>query len=118
MLTSVASYEALNSKLAEPIGPERFRANIIVKGLTAHDEDHLLEFQINDLVFYGVKPCARCVMTTIDPQTGKAGKEPLQTLATYRAKNNKIYFGQNVIGPTQGKIKIGDTLTVIKRSYS
>lgn len=118
LLTSEASLDLLNRKLAEPVRAERFRANIVIDGVAPHEEDHLLEFNINDLQFYGVKPCARCIMTTIDPETGKAGKEPLKTLATYREKNHKILFGQNVIGPVFGKIKIGDTLTVLKRSYS
>lgn len=118
LMTSEASLDLLNSKLNEPVGAERFRANIVIDGVAPHEEDDLLVFKINDLVFYGVKPCARCVMTTIDPKTGKAGKEPLKTLATYREKNHKILFGQNVIGPQQGTIKIGDTLTVLKRSYS
>lgn len=118
LMLSEASLELLNSKLSEPLGYDRFRANLIIKGLEPHMEDEINLFEINGLSFQGVKPCARCVMTTIDQQTGKSGKEPLKTLSEYRQKDKKIYFGQNVIGPDTGKIKIGDTLTVIKRSYS
>ena len=36
------------------------------------------------------------------------GKEPLKTLATYRLKNNNVYFGQNLLHDGSGEIKIGD----------
>lgn len=118
LMISEASLDNLNSKLLKPVGFDRFRPNLIIKGMQPHEEDLIKEFKIRDLPFYGVKPCARCIMTTIDQQTGTIGKEPLKTLSTYREKKNKVYFGQNIIGPITGKIQIGDTLTILKRSYS
>lgn len=118
LMISEASLELLNSKLTIPIGFDRFRPNMVVTGMQAHMEDDIASFKINNIEFYGVKPCVRCIMTTIDQKNGVAGKEPLKTLSTYRERNNKIYFGQNVIGPHSGNIKIGDSLQIIKRSCS
>jgi len=54
------------------------------------------------------------VVTTIDQLTGKDGVEPLKTLATYRRQEHKILFGQNVISPTSGSIRIGDNITILE----
>lgn len=107
-----ASLSLLQSKVAEEIPMNRFRPNLVFKGGHAHDEDNWKQFSINEQLYYGVKPCARCVVTTINQQTGVANAEPLKTLATYRKDGNKILFGQNVISPVKGNIKIGDTIEV------
>jgi uncharacterized protein YcbX len=59
-----------------------------------------------------VKPCGRCAITTINPDTGVKGVEPLKTLATYRNKNGKVLFGQNVIALEPGIINEGDDITI------
>jgi uncharacterized protein YcbX len=109
-----ASLALLQSKTDEDIPMNRFRPNLVFTGGNAHDEDNWKQFAINGQLYYGVKPCARCVITTINQQTGTANAEPLKTLATYRNDGNKIFFGQNVISPVSGSIKLGDVITVIK----
>ncbi|MFY8004985.1 MAG: MOSC domain-containing protein, partial [Chitinophagaceae bacterium] len=57
----------------------------------------------------------RCNVITINQITSIAGKEPLATLATYKRKDNKVIFGQNcVANATDGLVKIGDELIVLK----
>ena len=107
-----ASVAMIREKSGEAIYEDRFRGNIIFKGGHAHVEDELKRFSINGLDFYGSKPCTRCVLTTVDQDTAKKGKEPLKTLATYRMIDNKIKFGQNVIPLQEGTIKVGDPITV------
>lgn len=107
-----ASLALLQSKIPETLPMDRFRPNLVFTGGAAHDEDLWKIFTINENLFYGVKPCARCVVTTIDQQTGKASAEPLKTLATYRKKDNKILFGQNVISATEGSISVGDPIII------
>ena len=64
--------------------------------------------------FVGVKPCARCVLTTVDQATGtKTGGEPLATLAKYRRKGSGVYFGQNIIPKQTGQISLGDEITIL-----
>ncbi len=116
LMLSKESLVDLNSRLPEALPMNRFRPNLVIEGVKAFEEDGMEHFMINETDFYGVKLCARCVITTINQQTIETGKEPLKTLATYRMKNNKIYFGQNVIAATAGKIKIGDTITILKKA--
>ncbi len=114
LMIGQASLDNLNAKLDVQIPMNRFRPNIVFIGGHAHIEDEMEMFTINDLNFLGVKPCSRCVMTTINQQNSEKGKEPLKTLATYRTKNNKIYFGQNVLQQQNGNIAIGNKIEVIK----
>ncbi|MGI4750150.1 MAG: MOSC domain-containing protein [Janthinobacterium lividum] len=112
LLAGEASLEDLNSRLKEPVLMDRFRPNIVFSGGEAFQEDQMAEFQIGDLHFYGVKPCARCPVITIDQESGISGKEPLKTLAIYRKKNNKVYFGQNLVHEGDGSLSIGDELVI------
>lgn len=112
LLISQASLNDLNSRLAEPLGMERFRPNIVVTGTEPYEEDNWAEFSIGSAGFAAVKPCARCILTTVDPRTATHGKEPLKTLATYRTRNNKIYYGQNVLVLKEGEIKKGEAVSV------
>ncbi len=114
LIIGQASLDDLNSRLPEPLSMNRFRPNIVFTGGAPFREDGMEHFKINQLDFYGVKPSARCVVTTINQETGAAGKEPLKTLSSYRSKNNKVYFGQNVLMRGKGKIHVGDTIEIIK----
>jgi uncharacterized protein len=114
LMIGQSTLDNLNEKLNEPLPMNRFRPNIVFTGGHAHIEDEMAAFTIDELSFLGVKPCARCVMTTINQQTAAAGKEPLKTLSSYRMKNNKIYFGQNVLQQQNGNIKTGDEIKIVK----
>lgn len=112
LLIGQASLDELNSRLTSPLPMNRFRPNIVFTGGEPFLEDEMKEFAIGDIRFYGVKLCARCVITTIDQQTAEKAKEPLKTLSTWRSKNNNIYFGQNLLFHGSGTIRIGDTITL------
>lgn len=76
----------------------RFRPNLVFTGGDAHIEDTWKKFQLNGTDFHAVKPCGRCVITSIEQETAiSSGKEPLATLAKYRTKDNSIKFGMNII---------------------
>jgi uncharacterized protein len=107
LLIGNASLQLLQSKLTEPISMNRFRPNIVFSGGTPHCEDEWTSFQINQHTLKAVKPCARCLITTINQDTSTSTTEPLRTLATYRKKDQKILFGQNVLAPIQGHIAVG-----------
>ncbi|HVZ96057.1 MAG TPA: MOSC N-terminal beta barrel domain-containing protein, partial [Chitinophagaceae bacterium] len=108
-----ASLDDLNNRLPEPLPIERFRPNLVFTGGSPYDEDAMNHIKINGLDMYGVKLCARCTIPTINPSTAGKGKEPLTTLAAYRSKDNKIYFGQNVLIRQTGLIKKGNAIQVI-----
>lgn len=112
LMIGQASLDDLNSRLTDPLPMNRFRPNVVFTGGTPFLEDTMKQFEINGITFFCVKPCARCVMTTIDQQSGTKAKEPLTTLSTYRKKNNKILFGQNLLYKGRGVIAIGNTITI------
>ena len=116
LIIGQSSLDDLNNRLAEPITINRFRPNFVFTGGNEFEEEEWHEFKVGGIRFFGVKPCARCIMTTIDPQTGeKEGKEPLLTLNRYRKAGNKILFGQNVLISQVGKVSVGDIIEVISR---
>jgi uncharacterized protein YcbX len=49
---------------------------------------------------------------TINQETAEKGIEPTRTLATYRAWNNKIYFGQNLVALDHAQVSEGDVIRV------
>lgn len=110
LLLSEASLELLNSKLAEPVGMDRFRPNIVIRGMHPHQEDSLSAFYVGGVRFKAAKPCARCVVTTINQHTLQVSKEPLATLARYRLSDHAILFGENVICLEEGEIAVGSKL--------
>ena len=120
LLIGEGSLADLNSKLEKPVSMDRFRPNIVIKSTAPFEEDGWKKIAVGDAVFHLVKPCARCVMTTIDQQTGRsAGVEPLKTLASYRLVKKlgkqKINFGQNLIAEKSGeRIKLGDRVTILE----
>jgi uncharacterized protein len=108
-----SSLDDLNKKLEKPVPMDRFRPNLVFTGGQPYEEDFWKEFIIGRNKFIGVKPCSRCVLTTIDQATGEQGKEPLATLASYRKNNNKIYFGQNVLPIDYHEINEGDEIKLL-----
>jgi hypothetical protein len=91
----------------------RFRPNIVISGCNTFDEDKWKEIRVGDTIFYVMKPCARCVTTTVDQTTGVQGKEPLATLSKYRKVDGQVLFGQNVIPEKRGMLRVGDIVEVI-----
>jgi len=113
LMIGQSSLDDLNKRLESPLSMDRFRPNIVFTGGKPFEEDLMKHIRFSDMDFYGVKLCARCVVTTIDQQTAQRGKEPLKTLSSYRSKNNKILFGQNLIHAKTGLIRVGDTIEVL-----
>lgn len=115
LIIGQSSLDDLNARLNEKVTMDRFRPNIVFTGGDPYEEDCMEVFKINDIFFYGVKRCSRCVVTTIEQSSAVKGKEPLRTLAAYRQENNKIYFGQNIIYKGTGSVHLGDALVILKK---
>jgi len=108
LVISEASLEELNSRLETPLVMERFRPSIVVSGVPAFAEDAWRNVRLGEVSFRGVKRCERCTVTTVDPETGIRGKEPLRTLATFRREDGKVWFGMNLIHDAEGTLSTGD----------
>ena len=115
LLISQASLDDLNTRLEKPVEMRRFRPNIVVKGCNPYDEDNWKLFFTSSIEMKGVKLCSRCILTTVDPETGeRSGEEPLATLSTYRKQGRAINFGLNVIQQSQGVLKVNDSIKLSK----
>lgn len=120
LLIGKGSLNDLNQRLFDPLPMNRFRPNLVVKNSGAFAEDGWKKIKVGETVFHIVKPCERCVITTIDQDKGLSdGKEPLKTLSTFRLVkkdgDSKILFGQNLIAETAGEtVKIGDKVEILE----
>ena len=110
LILSQESLDDLNSKLEYPVPMNRFRPNIVVEGCEPFAEDGWRKIRINGIEFDVVKPCARCVIVTIDQDDAVTGKEPLRTLSAYRQVGQKVMFGQNLVHHSRGRIRVGDLI--------
>lgn len=111
LMIGESSLRDLNKRLANPVPMNRFRPNLVFSGGDPFEEDTFDRIGTGKAVFRAVKPCARCVVTTTDQESGARGSEPLLTLSKYRKKDNHVLFGQNLICLKEGEIKKGDLLT-------
>lgn len=105
-----ASLDDLNRRLDEPVGMNRFRPNLVFTGGEPFAEDHWGRLTIGSVPFAAVKKSARCILTTVDQNTGIRGPEPLRTLSTFRKVDNKVFFGQNMIALGEGILTVGDPI--------
>jgi uncharacterized protein YcbX len=108
LVTSTASLDELNARLAQagqaPVDGVRFRPNLVLGGVQAHDEDRIGPMRITTeggaALIEPVKPCARCPIPNIDPATATSTPAVGDALQTYRADprlNGAITFGMNAI---------------------
>lgn len=115
LLISQASLDDLNRRMGKALPMERFRPNLVVEGCEPYAEDRWKRIRIGDLSFRVVKPCSRCVIPTVNPDTGeREGNEPLKTLMTYRKQGNQVFFGQNLIHDGEGELEVGMPVEVIE----
>ncbi|WP_435103817.1 MOSC domain-containing protein [Arhodomonas sp. AD133] len=112
------SVNALNDRLARAVTALHFRANLVIDGGEAFQEDGWAEVRIGEAVFEVVAPCSRCVFTTVDPQRGEAAadREPFRTLAGFRRDDSgKVHFGQHLVPRITGTVRVGDCVEVLAR---
>ena len=117
LVLSRESVAELNGRLAAkgvpPVDERRFRPNVVVEGTgRPFAEDDWGDVRVGGAALRVVKPCARCVVTTIDPDRAEpsARGEPLRTIAEYRTRNGKVMFAQNALVRGTGTIAVGDAV--------
>lgn len=95
------SLDDFNARLdmlgAAPVDRRRFRPNLVLAELLAHEEDFLATLERGSLVLDCVKPCARCSVPGIDPDTGESGVTVTSLLASYRGTAEGVMFGVNAV---------------------
>lgn len=116
LLIGQSSLDDLSARVGRPLEMLRFRPNLVIAGSAPYSEDEWRRIRIGTLEFRVVKGCSRCIMTTLDPQTGErsADREPLTTLQNYRARDGEVYFGQNLIACAEGQLALGMPVEVLE----
>ncbi len=117
LIISQASLDDLNARVSSSVSMDQFRPNLVVKDCDAFAEDTWKRIRIGGVEFEVVKPCSRCIFTTIDPKTAEkhADQEPLVTLQKYRkGSSGEVYFGQNLVALNEGKISLYDSVEVLE----
>ncbi|MBH3427387.1 MOSC domain-containing protein [Pseudomonas alkylphenolica] len=116
LLIGQGSLDDLVQRVGRPLEMQRFRPNLVVEGAAAFAEDGWKRIRIGEMEFRVLKPCERCILTTIDPQTGERSpdREPLTTLKTYRLKEGDVLFGQNLVADGAGVLEVGMPVTVLE----
>lgn len=127
LVVSAASVEALNARQVarglEPVGVDRFRPNIVIDGVEAHDEDRIAQLVFDDETRLElVKPSKRCKVINTDQRSGEREEDgPMQSAAPYRTLANAqggkgLMFGQNAIVVGRPKrIEVGMKLGIVWR---
>ncbi len=110
LIATQSSLEDFNSKLGFEIGMDRFRPNIVIDGNQPWAEDNWTDITINNITLSLLKPCSRCIMPSINPQTGEKQMQVNQTLQAHRRRERETYFGQNAVYDRLGTIELGDSV--------
>ena len=124
LLVSQGSLDELNTRLAvaghSAVAMARFRPNLVLDGVAAQDEDRLAELRITTaegqpVVLRPVKPCPRCPIPNVDPQTGEIAPGVMDTLAGYRQHpllDGAITFGMNlvIVQGAGATLRVGDAV--------
>jgi uncharacterized protein YcbX len=114
-LVSTAALEALAraAGVDGPVDGRRFRMNLGVEGIPAHEEDGWLgrRVAVGGAVLVPRGNVGRCRITTLDPETGIRDLETLDVIADYRAEietTEPLPFGIwcEVVEP--GRVAVGD----------
>lgn len=97
------------------LDPRRFRMLIEVDGLDAYEEDAWQDrrIRIGEAIVRCGDRMPRCVMTTLDPDTGEQNAPVLDALAEHRKVGSELLLG--VYGDVErpGVIRIGDPVEVL-----
>ena len=114
-LLSQASLDVLSGRLSPHAIVEgtRFRPNFLLAGCDPHQEDTWIGNHIQvgkELRLQIVARDPRCVMTTLDPQTGERNLDTLRLILSYRPSTQAAYFGIYGVVEQPGTVAIGDEI--------
>lgn len=118
LLFNESSVTDLNLRLSEPVQALNFRPNFVVKGPLPYEEDKWKWVKIgNEVIFRNVKPCTRCIFTTVNPETGTFSKDrnPLKALKEYRTfkkTGDTPVLGIHLGVRLAGTVTMGDSVYV------
>ena len=93
LIVGTASLDALNANLEEPIDARYFRPNLVFQTERSFEEDEWQEIHIGNTTLRKAKPCGRCRMINVNPDTGIYRTDVMRELAKLRTVKNKVILG-------------------------
>lgn len=114
LLLSHEAVAELNRRKETTVPMSRFRPNLVMRGTTPFEEDGWPALTVGNVKFRSPKPCARCVVVTVDQDTGarESRGETLRALAGFRTVGQKVIFGQNLIPEREGWVAVGERIAM------
>ena len=117
-LITEASLADIAAQVSRPVGTSEMRANLVVSGGPAYQEDFWRRIRVGEVAFEVVESCARCAVINVTA-SGERSAEPLRTLARTRLRDQAVPFGQHLVQdapPAQrfGHLRVGDVLEVLE----
>lgn len=114
LLCSESSLAALSDVRGRSLDMRRFRPNIVVSGAAAFAEDTWQRIRIANIEFDVVKPCARCVVPTINLDSAAREADVFKMLRAERGSNGEVYFGQNLVHYGEGELAVGQSVEMLE----
>ena len=95
------------------LDPGRFRMTVEIEGVSRpHEEDAWAgrEVRVGEVLLRVGKPVPRCVVTTLDPATGRRDFPTLRVIRDYRGLNaeRELEFGVYAEVVEPGEVRVGD----------
>jgi uncharacterized protein YcbX len=99
LVCNEASLADLNARMPQAVPMDRFRPNVVLRGLEPWAEDHIDALTIGALTLRLVKPCVRCTIPGVDQLTGRRSTDPAPVLKKFRFNRELlgITFGENAV---------------------
>lgn len=116
-IQSLASVEELGRRANAHAAPDprRFRMLVDLEGCQLDEEDGWSgrRVHLGEAIVRVGSPVPRCVITTLDPDTGRPDFPTLDVLATYRLQERQLVFGVYAGIERTGTVRIDDPVTVL-----
>lgn len=113
LICTESSLKMLNNELEKKVSIHHFRPNIVIKGSLANEEFNWKYLTINEHKFNSFKPCARCQVISIEPDSQIINEEILPLMFRKYLKDKKIIFGLNACWEKtmeNTNLKVGDSV--------
>ncbi|MBE9610078.1 MOSC domain-containing protein [Chitinilyticum piscinae] len=116
LIIGQGSLNALNDTIGRKLPMQRFRPNLVIAGSDPYAEDRWKRIRIGEIDIELVKPCERCIMTTLDPMTAHPDPEqqPLRALSKLRRGEKGVIFGMNAIARGHGMLQAGMAVDILE----
>lgn len=115
LVTTTASLQAVSELCQRPLDMRRFRPNLVLSGAQAWQEESWRKLRIGEVELALVKPCTRCVLTTVDPDTGIADPDrvPLLPMSKQKRGHAGVVFGMNALVTKSGKFSLHEQVHIL-----